>query len=115
MAAAAGSLSRSSAGALSGLQPLLEELLQLKDAAVRREDFDEAHRLKLAFEVKRREKERYVQELRGYEQQIRDVAQANGKLVERKRLAVGLEEAVRQMKALVQNPRRDPLFGSTSS
>ena len=30
-------------------------------------------------------------------------------------LAVGLEEAVRQMKALVQNPRREPLFGSTSS
>jgi pyridoxine 5-phosphate synthase len=28
-------------------------------------------------------------------------------------LAVGLEAAVRQMKALVQNPRRDPLFGST--
>jgi pyridoxine 5-phosphate synthase len=27
-------------------------------------------------------------------------------------LAVGLQEAVRQMKALVQNPRRDPLFGS---
>ena len=27
-------------------------------------------------------------------------------------LAVGLCEAVRQMKALVQNPRRDPLFGS---
>ena len=27
-------------------------------------------------------------------------------------LAVGLETAVRQMKALVQNPRRDPLFGS---
>jgi pyridoxine 5-phosphate synthase len=27
-------------------------------------------------------------------------------------LAVGLEAAVRQMKALVQNPRRDPLFGS---
>jgi len=27
-------------------------------------------------------------------------------------LAVGLEEAVRQMKALIQNPRRDPLFGS---
>ncbi|NDG22814.1 MAG: pyridoxine 5'-phosphate synthase [Synechococcaceae bacterium WBB_10_009] len=27
-------------------------------------------------------------------------------------LAVGLEEAVRQMKALVQNPRHDPLFGS---
>ena len=26
-------------------------------------------------------------------------------------LAVGLEMAVRQMKALVQNPRRDPLFG----
>ncbi|WP_216900270.1 pyridoxine 5'-phosphate synthase [Synechococcus sp. CCY 9618] len=26
-------------------------------------------------------------------------------------LAVGLEEAVRQMRALVQNPRRDPLFG----
>jgi pyridoxine 5-phosphate synthase len=26
-------------------------------------------------------------------------------------LAVGLEEAVRQMKALIQNPRRDPLFG----
>jgi pyridoxine 5-phosphate synthase len=26
-------------------------------------------------------------------------------------LAVGLEEAVRQMKALVQNPRREPLFG----
>jgi pyridoxine 5-phosphate synthase len=25
---------------------------------------------------------------------------------------VGLEEAVRQMKALIQNPRRDPLFGS---
>jgi pyridoxine 5-phosphate synthase len=29
-------------------------------------------------------------------------------------LAVGLEAAVRQMKALVQNPRRDPLFGSTT-
>jgi pyridoxine 5-phosphate synthase len=29
-------------------------------------------------------------------------------------LAVGLETAVRQMKALVQNPRRDPLFGSTT-
>jgi pyridoxine 5-phosphate synthase len=28
-------------------------------------------------------------------------------------LAVGLEQAVRQMKALVQNPRRDPLFGSS--
>lgn len=27
-------------------------------------------------------------------------------------LAVGLEQAVRQMKALVQNPRHDPLFGS---
>jgi pyridoxine 5-phosphate synthase len=26
-------------------------------------------------------------------------------------LAVGLEEAVRQMRALVQNPRREPLFG----
>ena len=26
-------------------------------------------------------------------------------------LAVGLEQAVRQMKALIQNPRRDPLFG----
>jgi pyridoxine 5-phosphate synthase len=26
-------------------------------------------------------------------------------------LATGLEEAVRQMRALVQNPRRDPLFG----
>ena len=28
-------------------------------------------------------------------------------------LAVGLEQAVQEMKALVQNPRRDPLFGST--
>ena len=28
-------------------------------------------------------------------------------------LAVGLEQAVREMKALVQNPRRDPLFAST--
>lgn len=27
-------------------------------------------------------------------------------------LAVGLSQAVREMKALVQNPRRDPLFGS---
>jgi pyridoxine 5-phosphate synthase len=27
-------------------------------------------------------------------------------------LAVGLQEAVREMRALVQNPRRDPLFGS---
>jgi pyridoxine 5-phosphate synthase len=27
-------------------------------------------------------------------------------------LAVGLSEAVRQMRALVQNPRREPLFGS---
>ncbi|MCP9886431.1 pyridoxine 5'-phosphate synthase [Cyanobium sp. ATX 6A2] len=27
-------------------------------------------------------------------------------------LAVGLEQAVREMKALVQNPRRDPLFGN---
>ena len=26
-------------------------------------------------------------------------------------LAVGLETAVRQMKALIQNPRREPLFG----
>jgi pyridoxine 5-phosphate synthase len=26
-------------------------------------------------------------------------------------MAVGLEQAVRQMKALIQNPRRDPLFG----
>jgi pyridoxine 5-phosphate synthase len=30
-------------------------------------------------------------------------------------LSVGLQEAVREMKCLVQNPRRDPLFGSTSS
>jgi len=30
-------------------------------------------------------------------------------------LAVGLEQAVRQMKMLVQNPRRDPLFGSGPS
>jgi len=29
-------------------------------------------------------------------------------------LAVGLQEAVRQMKALVQNPRHDPLFGGIS-
>lgn len=29
-------------------------------------------------------------------------------------LAVGLETAVRQMKALIQNPRRDPLFGHGS-
>jgi len=28
-------------------------------------------------------------------------------------LAVGLQQAVREMKALVQNPRRDPLFGSS--
>jgi pyridoxine 5-phosphate synthase len=28
-------------------------------------------------------------------------------------LAVGLEAAVRQMRALVQNPRREPLFGTT--
>ena len=28
-------------------------------------------------------------------------------------LAVGLEQAVRQMKALIQNPRRDPLFGQS--
>ena len=27
-------------------------------------------------------------------------------------VAVGLQQAVREMKALVQNPRRDPLFGS---
>ena len=27
-------------------------------------------------------------------------------------LAVGLQAAVREMKVLVQNPRRDPLFGS---
>jgi pyridoxine 5-phosphate synthase len=26
-------------------------------------------------------------------------------------LAVGLQQAVKEMKALVQNPRRDPLFG----
>ncbi|MBM5801894.1 MAG: pyridoxine 5'-phosphate synthase, partial [Cyanobacteria bacterium K_DeepCast_35m_m2_023] len=30
-------------------------------------------------------------------------------------LAVGLQQAVREMKALVQNPRRDPLFGSPLS
>ena len=30
-------------------------------------------------------------------------------------LSVGLQEAVREMKCLVQNPRRDPLFGSSSS
>jgi pyridoxine 5-phosphate synthase len=29
-------------------------------------------------------------------------------------LAVGLQQAVREMKALVQNPRRDPLFGSAT-
>ena len=29
-------------------------------------------------------------------------------------LAVGLEQAVREMKALVQNPRRDPLFASNT-
>jgi pyridoxine 5-phosphate synthase len=28
-------------------------------------------------------------------------------------LAVGLQQAVSEMKALVQNPRRDPLFGSS--
>jgi pyridoxine 5-phosphate synthase len=27
-------------------------------------------------------------------------------------LAVGLQAAVREMRALIQNPRRDPLFGS---
>jgi pyridoxine 5-phosphate synthase len=27
-------------------------------------------------------------------------------------LAVGLQAAVREMKTLIQNPRRDPLFGS---
>jgi pyridoxine 5-phosphate synthase len=27
-------------------------------------------------------------------------------------LAVGLSEAVREMRSLVQNPRREPLFGS---
>jgi pyridoxine 5-phosphate synthase len=27
-------------------------------------------------------------------------------------LAVGLQQAVSEMKALIQNPRRDPLFGS---
>ena len=30
-------------------------------------------------------------------------------------LSVGLQDAVREMKSLVQNPRRDPLFGSISS
>jgi pyridoxine 5-phosphate synthase len=30
-------------------------------------------------------------------------------------LAVGLVEAVREMRALIQNPRRDPLFGSAPS
>jgi pyridoxine 5-phosphate synthase len=30
-------------------------------------------------------------------------------------LAVGLKEAVREMRALVQNPRRDPLFGQPTS
>ena len=30
-------------------------------------------------------------------------------------LSVGLQEAVREMKCLVQNPRRDPLFGSSCS
>ena len=29
-------------------------------------------------------------------------------------LAVGLQQAVREMKALVQNPRLDPLFGQVS-
>ncbi|MEB3331091.1 MAG: pyridoxine 5'-phosphate synthase [Synechococcaceae cyanobacterium] len=29
-------------------------------------------------------------------------------------MAVGLREAVREMRALIQNPRRDPLFGSAS-
>ena len=30
-------------------------------------------------------------------------------------LSVGLQDAVREMKSLVQNPRRDPLFGSIGS
>ena len=30
-------------------------------------------------------------------------------------LAVGLQAAVREMGALIQNPRRDPLFGSRVS
>jgi len=30
-------------------------------------------------------------------------------------LAVGLQSAVSEMKRLVQNPRREPLFGSTPS
>ncbi len=30
-------------------------------------------------------------------------------------LSVGLQDAVREMKSLVQNPRRDPLFGSIRS
>jgi hypothetical protein len=29
-------------------------------------------------------------------------------------LAVGLEEAVPEMRVLIQNPRRDPLFGSVT-
>ena len=29
-------------------------------------------------------------------------------------VAVGLQQAVREMKALIQNPRLDPLFGQAS-
>ncbi|MEI6617380.1 MAG: pyridoxine 5'-phosphate synthase [Cyanobium sp. ELA507] len=35
-----------------------------------------------------------------------------GHTIEARALAVGLQAAVREMKVLVQNPRRDPLFGS---
>ena len=38
-----------------------------------------------------------------------------GNTIVARALYVGLQEAVREMKCLVQNPRRDPLFGSTSS
>ena len=44
---------------------------------------------------------------------IEDMEELNiGHTIVARALAVGLEQAVREMKALVQNPRRDTLFGS---
>jgi pyridoxine 5-phosphate synthase len=44
---------------------------------------------------------------------IADMEELNiGHTIVARALAVGLQQAVSEMKALVQNPRRDPLFGT---
>ena len=70
----------------------LETLLELKNKAVVIEDFDDAHSLKLEFERKRMEKDRYLAERDGYLTRIKDLSSANDKLGQRKQEAIARED-----------------------